>query len=403
VAHAQAEIVGKVVDTDGKPIINAEVSAANTAFPDRVYKTQTDKKGSYFLDGLLYAPQAINWKIAIKADGWAPVSVKTEARDSTDALYLADETKLTTESPSTVLKIRSFAKIRMNFVMENAAAAAAAAKAAAEAAAAAIPAVAGSDSYAQAVDKVRSGDPDGSVDLFKKAIEEKPDDWERRNIFASVLLRLDRQGEATIQANKAAQLAPDKAAPQLTLTDIYLARGLSDKASEAVGKAKQLEPDNPKVVERAAAVAAASGNLDDAIALTEKVVAANPKNADALISLASLYNQNKQPKKAQEALDKVVALDPQNAYRTFYNQGVLIENKDDATEADHRKAIEAFRQAIARKSDYAIAHRELGLALVRVGDMAGARKELQKYVDLAPQAKDAADMKSMIKSLESAK
>ena len=82
---------------------------------------------------------------------------------------------------------------------------------------------------------------------------------------------------------------------------------------------------------------------------------------------------------------------------------MVIENRDDATEADHRKASEAFRKAIELKPNYALAHRDLGFAMLRLGDLAGARKEFQKYVDLEPRAKDAADINATIKSLGSVK
>jgi len=253
---------------------------------------------------------------------------------------------------------------------------------------------------------VRSGDPEGSVDLFKKAIEAKPDDWERRDLFARVLLRLDRAGEATIQANKAAAAAPDKAGPQLTLTEIYLARGLPDKAAESIAKAQALEPDNVKVLERSANVAAQAGKLDEALALNEKVLAKKPDSTEAMVAMADIYNRKKQPKKAEEMLAKVVELDPKNAYRTFYNLGAVISNRDDLTDADNRKAIESFRKAINLKPDYAVAHRDLGFALLRAGDKADlieARKELAKYIDLEPHARDAADIKATIKSLEGGK
>jgi Flp pilus assembly protein TadD len=407
VAQAQtSELVGKVHDMEGKPVVGAEVSSWNTAVPERVYKGTSDKKGNFLVSGLLYAAQQPVWKISIKGDGWVPLSVKIVARDAQRALYFSDDVKLSAVKTDTELKMRAFAEIRLEFTMRPGDAAAEAAPASVipvPGLAGAPGAVAESDAYSQAIEKVRAGDSEGSVDLFKKAIEEKPDDWERRDLFAKVLLKLDRQGEATIQANKAAQLAPDKAGPLITLTDIYLARGLPEKAADAIARAQQLEPDNGKVLERAAAVAASVGRIDEAIALNEKVLASKPGNSEVLVALADLYNRNKQPKKAEEALNKVVALDPANAPRTFYNLGVVIENRDDATEGDHRKAIEAFRKAIELKPNYAIAHRDLGFALLRTGDYIGAGKEFQKYVDLEPRAKDAAEIKATIKSLSSSK
>jgi Flp pilus assembly protein TadD len=333
------------------------------------------------------------------------VGVKIVGRDAQKTLYYSDDAKLSAQKSKTEIKMRAFAEIRLDFTMRphDAAADAPIPAIPLPVAAAAPGGAAEGDAYAQAIEKVRTGDSEASVDLFKKAIEDKPDDWERRDLFAKILLKLDRQGEATIQANKAAQLAPDKAAPLVTLADIYLARGLGDKAADAIGKAQSLEPENGKVLERAAAVAANAGRIDEAIALNERVLAAKPDNTEVLVALADLYNRNKQPKKAEEVLNRVVALDPGNAHRTFYNLGVVIENRDDVTESDHRKAIEAFRKAIDLKPTYALAHRDLGFAMMRTGDLMGARKELQKYVDLSPNAKDAADIKATVKSLDSTK
>ena len=407
VAHAAtSEIVGKVVDPEGKPVLGAEVSAWNTTTPDRVYKGASDKKGGFFITGLLYEANSPKWTVSIKGDGWVPASVKIVARDAQKTLYFSDDVKLSAVKPSTEVRLRGFAEIRMDFTLRPGDAAAEAAPIPAIAlpgAGGAPGAVPVEDPYAQAIEKVRAGDPEGAVELFKKAIEGKPDDWERRDLFAKVLLKLDRTGEATIQANKAVLLAPDKAGPLVTLTDIYLARGLADKAADAIARAQQLEPDSEKVLERAASVAASGGKIDEAIALNEKVLAMKPGNTEVLVALADLYNRNKQPKKAEEALSKVVELDPANAHRTFYNLGVVIENRDDATEGDHRKAIEAFRKAIDLKPEYAIVHRDLGFALLRTGDLMGARKELQKYLDLDPRARDAAEIKATVKSLSATK
>jgi tetratricopeptide (TPR) repeat protein len=355
------------------------------------------------LSGLIYQPTAQDWIVSIKAPGFVPVNAHVVARDSGKVLYLEDTSDLS-KNPTFEVKIKAFAELRCEFTMRPGdAAAEAAATSAAALAPVAAPGAAADDAYSQALEKLRAGEPEVAVDLMKKAVDEKPDDWERRDLYAKVLLRLDRQGEATIQANKAAVAAPDKAGPWVTLTDIYLARGLPDKAADAVAKAQQLEPENTKVVERAAMVAANAGRIEEAIALNEKVLATKPDSSEVMLALADLYNRNKQPKKAEEVLNKLIALDPKGAHRTLYNLGVVIENRDEATDADHRKAAEAFRKAIELKPDYALAHRDLGFVLLRMGSLPEARKELQKYIDLDPQARDAADIKATLKSLSSSK
>ena len=117
------------------------------------------------------------------------------------------------------------------------------------------------------------------------------------------------------------------------------------------------------------------------------------------MSLGDLYNQVKNSSKSEEAYRKVTELDPQNAYKTFFNLGALIENRPDLSESDNRKAMEAFRKAIEVKPDYALAHRHLAYALLRAGDMAGAKKSFRKYLELAPKAPDAAEIRQTVESL----
>ena len=411
-----AQVVGKVVDIAGAPIAGAEIEVQNADQGALVYKGTTDKKGNFVVTGVLASEQHPMWNILAKAEGHVPVKAAYVARTADKVRYADDEKKLTVQSPSIPTRVKAFAEVRIDFTMapgepEPLAAAVPSGETPGGGILPGVPAPPpegaatdpGAEAYAAAIDSVRKGDPEASVDLFKKAIEGKPDDWERRDLFAKVLLRLDRQGEATIQANKAAQLAPDKAGPLVTLTEIYIARGLNDKAAESIAKASELEPDNLKVLERRAALAAGQGKIDEAIALNEKVLEKKPDNTEVLVALADLYNRKKQPKKAEEMLNRVVALDPKNAYRTFYNLGVVILNREDSSDADNRKAAEAFRKSIELKDSYALAHRDLGFALLRIGDLPGARKELQRYVDLDPRARDAGEIKDTIKSLGASK
>ena len=247
------------------------------------------------------------------------------------------------------------------------------------------------DTYAQALDKVRCGE---RRRLGRPVQESDRREARRlgaaRSSSAKVLLKLDRQGEATIQANKAAQLAPDKAGPLVTLTDIYIARGLADKAADAIAKAAAARSrTTPRCSERAAAVAASAGKIDEAIALNEKVIAAEARQHARSWSLwPTCYNRNKQPKREPKRRStrswRSIRRTRTGRSTTWASSSRTATTRPDA---DHRKAIEAFRKAIDLKPDYALAHRDLGFALLRTGDLTGARKELQEYVDLEPNAR----------------
>jgi regulator of sirC expression with transglutaminase-like and TPR domain len=80
--------------------------------------------------------------------------------------------------------------------------------------------------------------------------------------------------------------------------------------------------------------------------------------------------------------------------RELYNRGVrsFVEGKT----TDARRA---FRDAIRLDPGYAPAHRGLGLAYERSGEKRAAVKELEKYLRLAPGARDAASVRKRIERL----
>ena len=79
--------------------------------------------------------------------------------------------------------------------------------------------------------------------------------------------------------------------------------------------------------------------------------------------------------------------------------GVFVSGR---SAADVQKAIGAFRKAVEINPKYAQAYKELAFALLNVGDRPGARAALQNYVEVAPEAPDAAQMKQIIKTLPEA-
>jgi tetratricopeptide (TPR) repeat protein len=125
----------------------------------------------------------------------------------------------------------------------------------------------------------------------------------------------------------------------------------------------------------------------------------DPTNAEAWISLGGLYAEVDRMEDSRKAYEKVVEIDPSAAYQTFYNIGVLLENKDKPTPEDRKRAIQAYEKAVEIKPDYAAAWKRLGFARLGDGDRDGTRTALQKYIELQPDASDAAQVRAMLKSL----
>ncbi len=379
---------GKVVDTDGNPIPGAVITFTQASPPKTPYEIKTDKNGTYWVPNLLYRPPGA-WEMTIQAEGFFTGKVSVVCRTANRTLAGEFESKIRVGTQTIKLTIPGLGEGKIDFTLSREKAPEAAAQAAAE-----------QDPLDVARGKIQSGDYEGSVELFQKAISASPEEPERRQLFAYALLKLDRLGEAEAQATRAAQLAPDKSGSNLILAEIYKTKGDDARAWEALQKERAIAPENPRVLERIASLGAELGKIDEAIAAGETLTRLKPDDPEGWIALGSLYAEKKQLEKSEQAFRKVVELDPANAAQTFYNIGVVLANKPDISEGDNRKITEAFRKAVEQKPDYAAAHRELAFALLRSGDSEGARKELERYLELDPKAADAAEIQSLVKSLK---
>ncbi len=380
---------GKVVDVDGKPIVGAVVKITKLNPPKMVYDAKTDKNGGYWFPMLQYTPPG-DYQVEIQAEGYFTGKIKVESRTG-DRTLVGDpfEGRVRVGTTATQVRITGLGEAKIDYILSTEKPAEAVAQ----------PAAVEADPLDIARGVVKNGDYQGSVEPFQKAIAAQPEEPERRQLFAYALLKLDRLGEAEAQATRAAQLAPDKSGSNLILAEIYKAKGDNAQAWAALQKEKAIAPDNPRVLERVASLGAEMGKLDEAIAAAEGVTRLKPDDPEGWIALGSLYAEKKQLDKSEQAFRKVVELDPGNAAQTFYNIGVVLANKPDISEGDNRKITEAFRKSVELKPDYAAAHHELAFALLRGGDSEGARKELERYLELDPKASDASEVQGMVKSL----
>lgn len=391
-AQATFEFVGKVADREGKPVAGVKLQIVNQAITASVRDGVSDKRGSFWIAGVPYSQQHRMFTISIQSPDTAIWKVKVVGRAGDRTIYDEFEKDLNGTTRQFDMRVLGAGELRAEFVVGPPA----------EVAPAPVqPGTApeSADPLAVAQQKARAGDYEGAAAILQEAVAATPDDAERREWFASVLLRLGRAGEAQAQAMKAVQSAPDRVGARIVLADAQYQIGQIDRARETLAEARKVAPTDPTVARRHAVIAAESGKPADAIESWRVVVAAKPEDAEAWMSLGDLYAQTGDAAKSEAAYKKVVELDPEHAYRTYFNLGAVIENRDNLSEADNRKAADAFRKAIEIKPDYALAYRHLGYTLLRSGDLPGAKKAFQKYLELEPKAADAGEIRATVKSL----
>jgi tetratricopeptide (TPR) repeat protein len=204
------------------------------------------------------------------------------------------------------------------------------------------------------------------------------------------------------------------------MRDIELNSG-NAPASTGGGAAVEAKPDPSVAAFNEGAELANAGKDAEAIEKFQAAVAAKPDLAAGWQALAKLYLRTKNYPKAIEAGNKALGFDPeeQDMYAVLYESYKATGDKAKADEFkkklpanaamlfnDAAKAINAgkdadaeplLKQAITADDKFAQAYYELGMLYVRTGKNADAKSNLQKYIDLDPNGKDAATAKEMLK------
>ncbi len=399
---------GEVRDGEDKPLQGVEVTFVNTADPETPYVMKTNKKGRYFRDGLLFFETG-RWVATAKLDGY--VATKIEVTSRTDVAVIAKFDKaLGPGKKPPEINIRPFGEATVDFrlVPENEVQSTATAvqelQPVEEVGAPAAPAApaapqARESSWDAGLRLASSGDLDAAAAKLAEAVSEKPDDAERHDTYAKVLYRLDRLEAARAEAARALAIDPARVGTLLVLYTIDVHRGNLDAAAEDLDRAGALEPRNLRVLEQKAWLAGRRGDPAAQIAAYEAMVAVDPAHTEAWVALGGLYAENGDDARSEAAYRKVVELDPAHSYQTFFNIGALIENRENLTEQDTKRALEAYGKAVEIKPDYAQAWYRLALLRVRSGDRKGARAAFERFLALEPDGPESAGVRAMLESL----
>ena len=133
----------------------------------------------------------------------------------------------------------------------------------------------------------------------------------------------------------------------------------------------------------------------DTLRLAREAVKADPKNAKAWVEMGNILMDTSRFSEAVEAYEKALEIDPKNV-DVRVDMGTCFRNSGRPD-----LAVKEFRKALEINPGHAIGHLNLGVTLAHdLGDKAQAVKEFEKYLQLAPHAENAEQIRQEIRNLK---
>jgi len=275
-AIGEARISGKVIDAQGQPLADVQISiSAATKAKNFSTKTTTNKKGqfsAFLLDG------TIQYKFVFAKEGFASyeetMKLKLVPEKNEKTVTLNSGTAATTVTEVTVPAAK--AKPDPGVV-----------------------------AYNEGVTLANEGKVAEAIVKMEAAVAAKPDLSQAHSVLAKLYLREKKYSKAIESANKAIAINDDGSL-NAVLAEAYEKSGDKTKAAEYKKKA----PANPASLFNDAAKLINSGKDAEAEALLKQAVGAEEKFAPAHYELGMIYVRSGKNSEAKKHLQKYLDLEP---------------------------------------------------------------------------------------------
>ena len=209
-------------------------------------------------------------------------------------------------------------------------------------------------------------------------------------IWSVVSIKQNRVWNDTLSLLRhSAATNPTSPQAHVTLSTEYYIQGKRQEAEEETRKALELEPSCLDAIINLSQFAYNAGQLDPAIEYLEQArdaVGEGPQRRGYLArvhhDLGMLYAEQKKPDLAESCLKQSVEILPYPKYWLALGDFYFDNDR-------HQEALEMYELTQSKTSPkYALLHLKLGRTYDRLGQVERARAEYNKYLDLAPNAKD---------------
>jgi Flp pilus assembly protein TadD len=230
--------------------------------------------------------------------------------------------------------------------------------------------------YGRAVALRQLGDQMQARRAYKEAAALFPDDAQVQAEVGSYLVELSRWKEAESALRRAIQLNPQHATAYSNLAYALKHQNRLDEAAAAGRKSVALQPGEGRMWSVLATIYTQQRKVDPALDAYRRARRLGVIWPEVYLNQSMLLYQKKDYKGSAQIAEEGAGIFPDNpAMWTMIGAGYL-ETKE------YDKSMAASREAIERNDSDAVAHHNLGMALLRTGKVAEGRKELERGLAL---------------------
>ena len=244
---------------------------------------------------------------------------------------------------------------------------------------------------------LQAGDRAAAERAIDELLDKSPDDAQGLMLRGYVGSEAGRLEQAEADFERALELEPKLYDARYQLAALYRRTGRASEALEAFGRAAEdadSGANRGKARLNVGELEREAGRLPQAIAAFEQAIAADPSLEQTVApELANLYTQTGDTARAEAWLAKAGkgAADP----AVEYNVGVAHFNGQ-----EWEPAAASFRKVVASDPKNADAYKNLGIALLNLGQKAEAAEAFRSFLALRPEADDSSQVRSILESLE---
>lgn len=251
---------------------------------------------------------------------------------------------------------------------------------------------------AEGLQAARLEDYAGAAREFEVAARLDPDNVDALYNLGLAYVEMGRDREAVEAYSRAAELRPNEFVIHNNLGNAYNHLGDSTRAIQEWETALRLNPRAVPPRVNLALTLERMGQTDRALRYLREAAELDPMDPGIRYNLGAVYFRLGDMEKAEAELQRATRLKPR-MQGVVGKLAMIHEQQGKVTQA-----VNEYRQAIREHPEDPILHYRLGLLLLRKGiDRKEAARELEQYLELAPDAAEAMKVRELLQPLQEEK